>query len=299
MNANPADQVLQEVSRVLADSGIPGPVQRSAPVSGGDINRAMRVTCPGDSFFVKWNDKDIPGMFTAEAKGLSLLHESGTVRTPRVIGMREKTRDCPAFLILEWIPSHRHARQGVASEQLGHDLAALHKNTTSRFGLDHSNFIGSLTQTNEERDDWLAFYRDQRIQPMVQLAASKRLMPPRRMRMIERLIARLDQWIDSSAEPALLHGDLWSGNYMITDGDVPVLIDPAVYYGNREVELAFTELFGGFSARFYAAYNESWQLDDGYHERRDLYQLYPLLVHLNLFGETYGASVDRVLRHYV
>jgi fructosamine-3-kinase len=179
-------------------------------------------------------------------------------------------------------------------------LAALHRHTSTQYGLDHDNFIGELPQLNGRSADWVEFYRDQRIAPQVSIARQRGLLHRERERLLTRVMDRLPNLFGVHSEPpALLHGDLWSGNYMVADGDEPVIVDPAVYYGNREVEIAFTELFGGFPGGFLDAYHEAYPLAPDYRERRALYQLYPLLVHLNHFGEGYGPQVDAVCAHYV
>jgi len=162
-----------------------------------------------------------------------------------------------------------------------------------------SNYIGANPQPNEPGPSWVEFFRDRRLGFQRQLARRNGYLDPARERLLERLMSRLTEWIDEAAcAPSLLHGDLWGGNFIAGAAGEPVLIDPAVYYGDREAEIAFTGLFGGFGPRFYAAYDEAWPLAPGYAERRDLYNLYHLLNHLNLFGEGHGGSVDAILRRY-
>ena len=270
-----------------------GPLRAVMPVGGGDINQAARVETSEARYFVKWNTGALPRMFAAESSGLHLLASTHTLRVPRVIALIDQ----PAALVLEWIDmgTNKHA----ASEALGRGLAQQHRSSTPTYGLDHDNFIGSNPQYNTPSRSWIEFYRDQRLGVQRDLAQRHGHLTPDRARRLDRVLNQLDRWIDESlVTPALLHGDLWGGNYLIDVQGQPVLIDPAVYYGDREAEIAFTELFGGFGARFYAAYNEAWPLDRGYADRRDLYNLYHLLNHLNLFGEGYGGSVDTILRRY-
>jgi fructosamine-3-kinase len=187
--------------------------------------------------------------------------------------------------------------------RFGHALAALHRDNPSpdgTFGLESNNFIGALPQPNAPRTrDWPAFYRDCRLLPQIALARQLGRLSPEREAALMSVVERLPLLLgDFDARPVLLHGDLWSGNFLVAHGDEPVVIDPAVYYGEREAEIAFVELFGGFPDGLLPAYRAACPLDAGYERRRALHQLYPLLVHLNLFGEGYGPRVDAVCRRY-
>jgi fructosamine-3-kinase len=271
-----------------------GDVVAVQSVSGGDINAAWRVeTTSGQHYFIKWNPQPLPRLFEVEARGLQLLAQAQALRVPRVIVVIDQ----PPALVLEWID--QGANKQAAAEALGRGLAQQHRSIGAAYGLDHDNYIGATPQINTPLNSWLEFFRDRRLGEQARLAQARGHLPPDRARRLDRVRQHLDRWIDpSSVVPSLLHGDLWGGNYLIDASGQPVLIDPAVYYGDREAEIAFTELFGGFGARFYAAYNETWPLDRGYADRRDLYNLYHLLNHLNLFGEGYGDSVDAILRRY-
>lgn len=262
-------------------------------IGGGDINESARIYTQSESFFVKWNTKSPQGMFTAEAHGLSILASTGALKVPQVIVASET----PAFLVLEWLPIERPQNSNLLAEKLGEGLAALHQKSQAQHGLDHNNFIGLLPQSNQLTPTWSEFYRDQRLRVQMEIARSKGRLPTERANLLHQLCDKLPD-ILPDVPSSLLHGDLWGGNYAGLDGDIPVIFDPAVYYGHREIEIAFTELFGGFPSRFYEAYSAVFPLDRGYPERKALYQLYPLLVHLNLFGERYGASVDSIVRRY-
>lgn len=291
---------LQEaITQELRAYGDTTPIEGAGRVGGGDINQAARVTTGQASYFVKWHNAAPPRFFEAEADGLRRLRGADCLRVPEVIGGRAASGDCPAFLVLEWLDSGSGGRRGVGRE-LGEGLAAQHRHTQEMFGLEVDNYIGSLPQPNTPNPSWIAFYRDQRLGAQRDQAVQKGRLPPERGRRLEKLMGSLERWIDDEAvQPSLLHGDLWGGNYMLGPNGEPVLIDPAVYYGDREIELAMTRLFGGFSPDFYDAYHAAYPLSPGHEERLDLYQLYHVLTHLNLFGEGYGGRVDGILRRYV
>src|SRR5258708_336066 len=266
---------------------------------GGTLNQTAFVVVRDQRYFVKWKADAPPGFFAAEARGLALLRDVGPLRVPEVIHVAESKPPLPAYLILEWINAASQNSNVAFTSRFGYGLAQLHRVTQNRFGLDFDNFIGELPQSNSLTENWPDFYRDQRIAPQVELARRRGHLPKGRMELIDKLMARLPELLSGTEHiPALLHGDLWSGNFLAVN-DQPVLIDPAVYYGEREIEIAFTELFGGFPAGFLKAYSEAYPLDPGYESRRALYQLYPLLVHLNMFGESYGSRVESICRHYV
>jgi len=268
------------------------------PVHGGDINQAARVTLRGgDALLLKWKRGADADFFLAEAHGLRLLAGAEAIRVPGVLAVGSE----PPFLALEWIDQERAGASGERmAERLGRGLAALHRCTSEMHGLDRDNYIGALPQPNTPSTSWTAFYRERRIGAQMEIARREGMLPRAREAALVRLQNRLDTLLDDAAmPPSLLHGDLWGGNYMVAAGGEPVLIDPAAYYGHREVDLAMTQLFGGFPARFYAAYHEAYPLDPGYDERRALYQLYYVLVHMNLFGGGYAGQVDSIVRRYV
>lgn len=279
---------------------IGAPVEDVRPVYGGDINQAARFDGGGTSYFVKWHTSAPPTMFPTEAHGLRLLAEAGAIRVPAVIAQGDAEGACPAFLVLEWIETGRkQAGSHDTMQQFGAALAALHRRTGDQHGLDRDNFIGRLPQPNTPSPSWTAFYRDQRIGFQMDLARRNGRLPARREDLLTRLMDRLPALLDDdSITPSLLHGDLWGGNYLVDDRGDAVLIDPAVCYGHREMDLAMSELFGGFSGRFYDAYHAAYPAP-GYDDRRALYQLYYILAHLNLFGESYGGRVDSIAAHYV
>jgi len=275
-------------------------------IGGGDISNVVACTFGDQRCLIKWLPQLLAApsgwadMFAAEAHGLDLLRTAGALRVPAVYLYAASEPNCPAFIAMEWIDTAQGAERRAAGAALGVGLAAQHRCSAAAYGLDQNNYCGATPQPNEWRDSWIGFYGEQRLGTQLALAARQGRMPTARRQRLERLIAQLDRWIDERAVmPALLHGDLWGGNWLVADGATPVLIDPATYYGDREADLAMCHLFGGFPAAFFAAYDEAWPPAPGRDERIPLYQLYHLLNHLNLFGESYGSQIDAVLRRYV
>lgn len=260
------------------------------PLGGGDISDAYAVALDdGRGVFVKTR----PGggaMFEAEADGLAWLAEANAVRIPRVLAVGSE--DVP-FLALELVRSAPHARDH--DERLGQGLAALHRFGAPSFGYARDNFIGSLPQRGDPCDDWPEFYRTRRLDPLVRAAHREGDLPASTLARFDRLYRVLADRTGPPEPPARLHGDLWAGNRLCDEHGHPVLIDPAVYGGHREIDLAMMRLFGGFSARCFAAYAEAYPLAPGHEDRIPLYQLYPLLVHLNLFGRAYLGQIERAL----
>lgn len=257
-------------------------------LGGGDINDAFEVSLgDGRTIFVKSNPSPPPGMFLAEARGLEWLEEAQALRVPRVLASSD------SFLALEYLRSTR--RKPDFDERLGRGLAALHAFGAPSFGLGHDNFIGRLPQSNRMAPDWPSFYWVERLEPQLRLANDRGRIGGGLLRRFEGLGRELHDLVGEGERPARLHGDLWGGNLHIDEAGEPCLIDPAVYGGHREIDLAMMRLFGGFGPRVYDAYREAFPLSVGASERVSLYQLYPLLVHVNLFGSTYVGSVERAL----
>jgi fructosamine-3-kinase len=236
-------------------------------------------------------------MFPAEARGLAWLAEANALHTPRVLAVSSADKPGPPFLALELVESA--PRRPDFDERLGRGLAALHRTAPEGFGFDADNFIGSLPQANAPAPDWATFYRERRLEPMLRRAADRGLASRSMKRGLERVCGTLEALVGAPEPPARLHGDLWGGNLHADDRGEPCLIDPAVYGGLREVDLAMMQLFGGFSPRVFDAYDEAWPLAEGWTDRIPLYQLYPLLVHVNLFGGSYVGSVERALARLV
>jgi len=293
------ESLITPVRDALRGLGDATAVRSVRTVGGGCINNATRIETAQGVYFLKWNSDPLPGMFQCEARGLSLLAEVGAVRVPAVLAAAETSVDQPAFILLEWLEGSRNEDQA----QLGEQLAALHREGCSpqnppAYGLDHDNYIGQTPQINRWETDWPQFFTQNRIRAQMELASRTGHLNSSRRHKLERLVKRLPDLLSGvERRPALIHGDLWGGNVLPGPNGLAI-IDPAVYYADRETEIAFTELFGGFGARFYAAYQSAWPLEPGYPERRNLYNLYHLLNHLNMFGESYSRQVDAVLRRY-
>ena len=291
MTASSSD--LPEGVRAAVEDALHSTVRSIRRLHGGDINDAFRVTLDGGAeAFVKTNKRAAPTLFSTEARGLLWLSEPKALRVPKVWAVAEEGSPDP-FLLLEHIEPG--ARAADFDERLGRGLAQLHRYGAPGFGLDYDNFIGSLPQVNQPHDRWHDFYRAERLEPQLRRATDRGLTTAAMRAGFERLFARLEDRCGTPEPPSRLHGDLWSGNIHVDESGYPTLIDPAVYGGHREVDLAMLELFGGVSAQVIDAYNDVFPLSKGWKERVGLYQLYPLLVHINLFGATYVGSLERTL----
>lgn len=295
--------------REAIESTLGAAVAETRPLSGGSINAAWWVRLDdGRSIFVKANADAPKGMFATEVAGLRWL-EAGLasldaelrLRIPKILALDARAElDEARFLALEYVEPGPPAAD--FDERLGRGLAALHGSGRGlSFGLDHDNFIGSLPQENGAASyrEWPGFYRDYRLLPMLERAGQRVRLSAQLRRGFDRLFDRLDELCGDPEPPARLHGDLWAGNLHRDGAGLPVLIDPAVYAGHREMDLAMMRLFGGFSPRTFAAYEEVAPLGAGAERRVGLYQLYPLLVHVALFGASYLGSVERELRHLI
>ncbi|MBE0651947.1 MAG: fructosamine kinase family protein [Bacteroidales bacterium] len=274
--------------------GKPVKILMSSAVSGGSINLAYRLETTAGLFFVKINDAFIyPEMFPKEAMGLKVLFDADEIPVPEVMGSGQNGNQ--AFLVLKFIES---ASKGVKFwEDFGQRLAALHKHSQSKFGFSHDNYIGSLYQSNKEHDSWDAFFVEERLKPQIKMAFNNGKIDREDLKAFELFEERINE-IFPNEPPALLHGDLWSGNFMVNEKGDAVLVDPAVYYGHREMDLGMSKLFGGFHPQFYEAYNEAYPLQPGWQQRLDYCNLYPLLVHVNLFGRSYLGEIKSILGNF-
>ena len=274
--------------RARVSAALGGEVAVVRALGGGDINRATLVEVDGRPVFVKWNEDPVPGMFACEAEGLRALRDTHTLRVPEPYAFGED------FLAMEYLPLPRARRD--FGEELGRGLAALHRVCARRYGFHEDNVLAVLPQPNAWTDNWVAFWSHRRLLHFGRIGLERGQLSSRTFAGLEALCSRLGSLLPAHPEASRLHGDLWSGNVVPAPDGAPALVDPAVFHGHREVDLAMTELFGGFSPRFYAAYREAWPLEPGYERRRTIYQLGPLLVHVILFGGPYEAQVEAALK---
>ncbi len=265
---------------------------------GGCINESFVLDLSnGDKVFLKSNSLDLENLFSCEAFGLRLLSAANsTIRVPVVLD--EFKNEKSQFLLLEFVEPGVKGKDFF--ELFGRELAFFHLNNFSdSCGLEIDNFIGATRQVNSFCDSWIEFFGKNRLEFQVRLAESRGLADKTFVADVFRLIDRLDNFIPSVSRFSLLHGDFWGGNYMVDSCGKPVFIDPAVYYGHSEADLAMTELFGGFSSSFYSSYSEILPFSDNYSELKDLYNLYHMLNHLNLFGRAYIGNCRKILRKFV
>lgn len=275
-------------------------IVRRTPVSGGDINRAYSLELSdGRKVFMKANRRENADFFRAEAEGLAAMRQTGAVRVPEVIAAG--TDEDGSFLLLEYIEPGAGHRS--SSEELGTDLARMHMADTAgfvkggRFGFTADNYIGAGYQKNTPEETWTDFFIKRRLMP--QFARARMYFDSEERKKNDLFLSRVGNYLSEPEYPSLLHGDLWAGNYMTDRNGRPWLIDPAAYVGHAEADLAMTELFGGFDRAFYDAYRAAAGIDPEYRDRRDLYNLYHLLNHLNLFGGGYLYSVRSIVNRYV
>jgi protein-ribulosamine 3-kinase len=285
-------RVREGINQMLGQKVGPGIVITDFKIiAGGCINHGGIIETAFGNFFIKWNDvRSFPKMFELEAKGLSLLRDCQSIRVPLVIGVGEI--DSYQFMIIELVESK--SKSESYWQDFGHQLARVHQTTQEQFGLDHDNYIGSLRQPNLLNSSWVDFFIQQRLSSQVMLAEKSGVADHDLRKKFDTLFAKLPELLPKG-KPALLHGDLWSGNLIVDELGAPCLIDPAVYYGDPEIEIAYTKLFGGFTQQFYDAYQEVNPLAPGFEDRLDIYHLYPLLVHTNLFGQSYLSQVTAIL----
>jgi fructosamine-3-kinase len=283
-----------DVERSIREaSGAPFVIESRAGVGGGCINESYVIRGHGRALFVKLNAPDRADMFAAEAEGLAEIARSNSVRVPQPVCHGANAN--ASWLVLEHLELRRGDDRSMA--ELGRNLARMHRVTGERYGWHRDNAIGATPQVNTRSGDWIAFWRERRLGYQLRLAGS-RGHSGRLIANGERLLAALPSFFHGyTPPPSLLHGDLWSGNAGLESGGDPLIYDPAVYYGDREADLAMTELFGGFSQSFYQAYRAEHPLDPGYETRKHLYNLYHVLNHLNLFGGGYGAKAERMIEH--
>jgi fructosamine-3-kinase len=269
-------------------------IKNRRSVGGGCINQGYAVSGDTGTYFVKLNRASQVEMFEAEALGLKQMLGTNTIRVPKPICVG--TAGDSAYIVMQWL-EFAGSGNTQAWEEMGRKLAAMHRATPPQpsgqqaFGWDINNTIGSTPQINTWASNWAEFFAEQRLGYQFKLARRR----GGHFSQQERLLAVVPELLEHQPQPSLVHGDLWGGNAAITKSGEPVILDPATYVGDREVDLAMTELFGGFPAAFYRGYNEVWPLDEGYQQRRTLYNLYHILNHFNLFGSGYASQADRMI----
>jgi protein-ribulosamine 3-kinase len=277
---------------ILADCGLT--INRHEPVYGGDINRSWCLYTDNAKYFLKVNDAGLyPRMLEKEANGLEALRNNCSLIVPAVIKYGVAGKD--QYLLLEWMDKGQP--NPGCQQNMGTGLAMLHQKKQSWFGWEEDNYIGSLPQRNTKHDHWHSFYSECRIMPLAQQLFDAGAFLKQDITAATSFCNRLGQLFPPEP-PSLLHGDLWSGNYMITTDGYAALFDPAVYYGHREMDIGMTQLFGGFSIDFYHSYHETYPLEKNWQQRLPLTQLYPLLVHAVLFGGHYIGNAREIIKQF-
>lgn len=264
-------------------------------VGGGSINDARRVETSEGTYFVKFNDAaEFPGMFEAEHKGLEFLMSHSNFNIPAPVATGET--DGVQWILMEHISGAK--KTDKYWETFGERLAEMHKDFGKSFGLEDDNYLGSLPQKNEKRENWNEFFVEMRLKPQLEMAKEKKEANSEMVRHFEKLFDRIDRYFPKE-EPSPLHGDLWTGNFMTGKDGEAVIFDPAVYYGHREMDIGMSKLFGSFDKKFYEAYNATYPMEKGWEDRIHIANLYPLLAHTNLFGGGYTMQVIQILRKHV
>lgn len=289
----PPESVVESIERTLGQD-----VLRIVPVGGGCVSNASRIETSESTYFLKWAAGFAGETFVAEGKGLDVLASQDTgLVIPKTISMKNADSTGPGLLLMDWIAEE--AKNDSFWESLGRGLARLHRaGSGETYGLEIDNFIGRLRQRNTPHTDWPEFFADERILPQVEMAQRSGRWSSAWEHGLSGLMSSLTSVLPSRPHASLVHGDLWAGNVMASKGGRAAIVDPAVYRGHREVDLAMSELFGGFSSIFYSAYNAEWEVEAGYRDRRDVYNLYHLISHLNHFGSSYAAQVAGILRRF-
>lgn len=284
---------LDQISRIIGKTVT---LTGTKSVGGGCINNALKISTSFGDFFVKWNATAPPDLFQKEATGLHEMHQPGNIylKIPRVIWTNDD--ELPGIIVMEYlnpaIPDYDF------DEKLGRGIACLHRKSAEKFGFHHNNYCGTTVQNNSWTESWPDFFAFQRIEPLVRQIQQLRGLSAEDRKIYDRLIGRISLLLTHETIPSLIHGDLWSGNYMCTDQG-PALIDPACYYADREMELGMMQLFGGFGVKVWNAYQDEFPLPSGWQERVRLYQLYHVLNHQLLFGGSYGWQALEIAREYL
>ena len=290
--------IKREVEKTLSEkNGGPVVISSFNSIGGGCINNASKIETTIGIFFLKWNEKCEADIFIREAEGLQELKRAAgdSLIIPEVFAAKQ-VDGTPGFLVLEFIENSRSSSD--FEERLGRGLAKIHQFTNSQFGFYNNNYCGATLQNNLWNKSWIEFFRDNRLQFLLNLIDKERPLPVAEMVIYEKLLNRISGLIPNESVPVLIHGDLWSGNFMISDNG-PALIDPASYYADREMEFAIMTMFGGFSQKFYNAYSEVNPLPADWKHRNSLYQLYHVLNHYYLFGGGYRIQALQIAKSFI
>lgn len=283
---------MEVLQNIFTDCGVN--VQHYEQVQGGDINKAYCLFTSTGKYFLKVNDKnEYPLLFEREAKGLDKLRENCTLIIPGVI--KHGSSGDQQYLLLEWL--EKGTPEKDMWEKFGQGLAVMHKQPQEYFGLDQDNYIGSRRQLNDRHDEWHLFYAERRIMSLVKSLFYSKIFSSKDLNTADTFCSKLKN-IFPQEPAALLHGDLWAGNYLISSSGYAAIFDPAIYFGHREMDIGMTKLFGGFNMRFYEAYNDTYPLEKGWEKRLPITQLYPLLVHAVLFGGHYISNVKDIFKQF-
>ena len=289
--------MLPDALRDTLEDQFDAEITQCTSVSGGCIANASRLETDEGPLFLKWGDRDVARTFPGEAAGLDAMAAAdASLVIPPVEGYDTTADNRPGYLVMKWINTGHKGRRFWSS--FGQGLAEMHRHTGDEYGFSVDNFIGQLPQSNTWMTAWPAFFREQRLAPQVDMAREKGRWKSTWDRPLDHLYRRLGDLLPANPPASVVHGDLWKGNFMVNAVGTPVLIDPATYYGHREVDLAMSELFGGYDEAFYDAYREAWPLESGYEERREIYNLYHLINHLNHFGAGYANGVASTLQRF-
>lgn len=285
-------EVIAALENFWNKEGLSSEILKTQSIGGGSINQAFLVQTSSNSFFLKYNTAQAhPKIFSSELQGLQLMANTKTIRIPQPYYAYEGLQY--SFILMEYIEQKGYAPDFW--QQFAYKLADLHSQSSKSFGLNFSNYMGSLSQSNKQHSSFVEFFIEERLEPQIRLARNNGYLNSKHIRQSENLYSELAS-IFPNENPSLVHGDLWSGNFMCDEQGQAVIMDPAVYFGHREVDIAITIMFGGFSPEFYESYQKNFPMEKGWEERLPYYNLYPVLIHINLFGHSYLGEFERVLK---
>ena len=287
-------EIISVLESYWKEKGLLSKISNIRSIGGGSINQAFLVETPNKSYFLKYNTALAhPNMFSSELKALELMAATNTIRIPKTY-FAHKGQEY-SFILMEYIAEKKY--ESDFWQTFANKLAAFHSHSSDLFGLDFHNYMGSLPQSNTKHSNFAEFFINERLEPQIKLASNNRYLTSKHLKQAEKLYHELPS-IFPMEKPAFIHGDLWSGNFMSDEKGKPVIVDPAVYYGHREADIAMTTMFGGFPEDFYELYQEAYPMENGWQMRLPIYNLYPLLIHINLFGNSYLQPFERVLGQF-